>query len=69
MRYKLNIELEDGEKLKLDFDLMIEAMEMAGEIFGVSLIHRFKELESETVSLLKHDGKTWQEVATITEEK
>jgi hypothetical protein len=66
MRYDLNIETESGEKQRWDFDLLIDAMEMAGDIFGRDTICRGK---LDRVSVQKHDGSDWREVATITERK
>lgn len=63
MRYNLNMETESGEKFAMDFDLIIDAMETAGDIYG-EIICRGKP---DRVSVQKHDGTDWREVATITE--
>jgi hypothetical protein len=63
MRYNLNMETESGEKFAFDFDLIIDAMETAGDIYG-EVICRGKP---DRVSIQKHDGTDWREVATITE--
>jgi hypothetical protein len=63
MKYYLNIETESGEKIALDFDLAIDAMEMAGDIYG-EVICRGRH---DRISVQKHDGTDWREVATITE--
>ncbi len=63
MKYNLNIETESGEIIPFIFDLAIDAMETAGDIYG-EIICRGKP---DRISVQKHDGNDWCEVATITE--